>query len=86
MLLRRSLLCVVLGAVAATAQTGNVGGRKAANDAAPGADKPAAAKTAAASGEKLVPRPKSFDLGAMDKTVDPCDDFYANCSDNVIAL
>ena len=77
MLWKRTLLCIVLGAMTAVAQTGNVGGRKAASEAAPGADKTAAAKTAAATnGDKVIPRPKSFDLGAMDKTVDPCEDFY----------
>ncbi len=77
MLWKRTLLCIVLGAMTAAAQTGNVGGRKAASEAAPGADKTAAAKTAAATnGDKVIPRPKSFDLGAMDKTVDPCEDFY----------
>src|SRR5215472_10673085 len=74
MLWRRPLLCIVLGAVAAAAQTGSVMSRKA-NEPAAGADKPAAAKTAAAS-EKVIARPKSFDLGAMNKAVDPCDDFY----------
>ena len=73
MLWRRPLLCIVLGAVAAAAQTGSVVNKKA-NEPAAGSDKPAA-KTAAA-GEKVIARPKSFDLGAMDKTVDPCDDFY----------
>ena len=37
-----------------------------------------AAKTSAASFQrnKAVQRPKSYDLGAMDKGVDPCQDFY----------
>ncbi|HMF90497.1 MAG TPA: M13 family metallopeptidase [Candidatus Angelobacter sp.] len=41
--------------------------------------KPAAAATKASSSapaDTSVARPKSFDLGAMDKTVDPCEDFY----------
>ncbi|HST77330.1 MAG TPA: M13 family metallopeptidase N-terminal domain-containing protein, partial [Verrucomicrobiae bacterium] len=38
--------------------------------------KAAAATTAAASDTKPVARPKSFDIDAMDKTVNPCDDFY----------
>ncbi|HEY7406563.1 MAG TPA: M13 family metallopeptidase [Candidatus Angelobacter sp.] len=75
MLWKRSLLCVVLGVLTAAAQTAGVGGRKSANEATPGADKAADTKAAPAA-EKVIARPKSFDLGAMDKTVDPCDDFY----------
>src|ERR1700743_3265406 len=70
---RRTLPLIMLGAVAAVAQTGGAPGK-----AAPGATK-TAAKTAAAapaSEDKTVARPKSFDLSAMDKTVDPCDNFY----------
>jgi len=33
-------------------------------------------KATATIGEKKVTRPKSFDVDAMDKTVDPCQDFY----------
>ena len=33
-------------------------------------------KNETADAKKAVPRPKSYDLGAMDKTVDPCQDFY----------
>jgi putative endopeptidase len=77
MLWKRSLLCVVLGVMTAAAQTASVGGRKAANEPASGADNAAAAKpAAAASGDKVIARPKSFDLGAMDKSVNPCEDFY----------
>lgn len=38
--------------------------------------KAAATTTQAASDSKPVARPKSFDIDAMDKTVNPCDDFY----------
>ncbi|HKT52185.1 MAG TPA: M13 family metallopeptidase, partial [Candidatus Angelobacter sp.] len=38
--------------------------------------KAAATASAAASDSKPVARPKSFDIDAMDKTVNPCDDFY----------
>jgi putative endopeptidase len=36
----------------------------------------AAPKSTTPSGEKTVARPKSFDISAMDKTADPCEDFY----------
>src|SRR5499427_7759130 len=71
MLWRRALLCIVLGAVAA-AQNGSAPDKKPAN----ASEQPAAKKSAASSDEKVVARPKSFDLGAMDKSVDPCEDFY----------
>src|SRR5689334_15921248 len=71
MLWRRSLLCIVLGTVTALAQTGGTAGRKAVDGVAPGATQPAVADN-----EKVIARPKSFDLSAMDKTVDPCEDFY----------
>jgi endothelin-converting enzyme/putative endopeptidase len=72
---RKALPCIVLGLATAVAQTGGSSGKKAIK----GSDAPAvqkAAETAAASGEKVVLRPKSYDLGAMDKSVDPCEDFY----------
>ncbi|HEU4413612.1 MAG TPA: M13 family metallopeptidase [Candidatus Angelobacter sp.] len=68
---KKALLCIALGAVTAVAQTG-AGGKKSTRSATPSAAKPAAA----ASGDKTVARPKSFDLDAMDKSVQPCDDFY----------
>src|SRR5262249_42644725 len=36
----------------------------------------AAKASAVAAPDTVVARPKSFDVGAMDKTVDPCEDFY----------
>src|ERR1051326_2412206 len=70
MLWRTSLLCLVLG-TAAVAQTGGAPGKKPAKTSST-----APATQAAATGEKPVARPKSFDIGAMDKTVNPCEDFY----------
>ncbi|HET9365967.1 MAG TPA: M13 family metallopeptidase, partial [Candidatus Angelobacter sp.] len=63
-----------MGVLTAAAQTSNVGGRKSASEPAPSA-KTAAAK-GTANGDKVIARPKSFDLSAMDKSVNPCDDFY----------
>lgn len=36
----------------------------------------AAPQSTTPSGEKTVARPKSFDISAMDKAADPCEDFY----------
>src|ERR1043166_2874314 len=71
MLWRRALLWIALGAVAA-GQNGSAPNKKPANTSG----QAAASKSAASSDEKVVARPKSFDLNAMDKSVDPCTDFY----------
>jgi putative endopeptidase len=57
-------------AVTAGAQTGSAPTKKPLEPAA------AASVQKNENAEKTVPRPKSFDLGAMDKSVDPCQDFY----------
>ncbi|HZI58041.1 MAG TPA: M13 family metallopeptidase [Verrucomicrobiae bacterium] len=72
---RKTLPCIVLGVAAAVAQTGGSSGKKATKGpATPAVQK--AAEASATSGETVVLRPKSYDLGAMDKSVDPCEDFY----------
>src|ERR1051326_6018778 len=70
MLWKRVLPTIVLMAIAAGAQTGSAPTKKPLGAAA------AASVQKTESAEKTVPRPKSFDLGAMDKSVDPCEDFY----------
>jgi len=72
MLLKRVVPIILLAATAAFAQ-----GAPAQKDAKK-APTPAvtAAKSAAPADAKKVERPKSFDLDAMDKTVNPCEDFY----------
>ena len=71
---RRALPCIVLGAVTAIAQTGGTSGKK--STKAPAASTQNKSAETATTADKPVARPKSFDLGAMDKSVDPCEDFY----------
>jgi len=70
MLWKRILTCIVLMAATAGAQTGTAPSKKPLKASA------AASVDKTESTEKTVPRPKSFDLGAMDKSVDPCQNFY----------
>jgi putative endopeptidase len=71
MLCKRVLPIVLLGTLAAMAQSG--GGPETTLAAT---NSSSAAASGAAANETTVARPKSFDLGAMDKTADPCQDFY----------
>src|ERR1043165_4470348 len=71
---KRTLLCILLGAATATAQNGPAKKKKTAKEPAATASK--TGTSAAATDEKTAPRPKSYDLNAMDKSVDPCTDFY----------
>jgi predicted metalloendopeptidase len=68
MLWKQLLAVVLLATLAAVPQ--NVGTE------ATSPETPQASFTPAAADSSTVARPKSFDLGAMDKTVDPCEDFY----------
>ena len=72
---RRVLPLIVLGAVSAVAQTGSAPGRKPRKGPL-GRGSERRQPPPQLPREKTVARPKSYDLGAMDKTVDPCDDFY----------
>src|SRR4029077_131973 len=76
MLLKRALLCCVLGVLTAAGQTGSAPAKKPISVPTATAGQKPAEKTTAATGEKPVARPKSFDLGAIDKSVNPCEDFY----------
>src|SRR5258707_5063491 len=71
MLWRRFLPMFFVGTVAAVGRGGGVSEKKGMTAAAK-----ISTPAAAASAETTVAKPKSFDLGAMDKTVDPCKDFY----------
>ena len=80
MFLKRVLPLILLGAAVAFAQSAGAPAKN--KKAAPSAAKmmkkvsasSAAHKTSGV--EKMVTRPKSFDLSAIDKSVDPCEDFY----------
>ena len=69
---RTVLSMVFLGvvAIAAMAQNADAPSKKSTNPTH------ASVKSAPAANETTVSRPKSFDLGAMDKTANPCEDFY----------
>jgi putative endopeptidase len=73
MLCKRALLPVFLGSLAlsALAQSGAAPEKK-----APKGTHAAVKSAASAASDTAVAQPKSFDLGAMDKTADPCEDFY----------
>ena len=70
---KRVLPLIVLGGLSAMAQSGAPGKSTAQGSAAA---VPKVAATTAAAAEKTIARPKSYDLGAMDKSIDPCEDFY----------
>jgi putative endopeptidase len=70
MLWKQVLPCLVMMVVTAGAQTGSAPTKKPLKESA------AASVEKTESTEKTVVRPKSYDLEAMDKTVDPCQDFY----------
>ncbi|HEV7676182.1 MAG TPA: hypothetical protein VGQ12_16750, partial [Candidatus Angelobacter sp.] len=70
MLWKRILPFLVMIVVTAGAQTGSAPTKKPLNESA------AASVEKTENAEKTVKRPKSYDLDAMDKTVDPCRDFY----------
>jgi putative endopeptidase len=70
---KRVLPLIVLGGLSAVAQTG-ASGKSSAQGAATAVPKVAA--TTAAAAEKTIARPKSYDLSALDKSVNPCEDFY----------
>lgn len=72
MIRKAALAFAILALILAAAQTGNT----APQAGGTGSSAPAALKPSPASETKPVPRPKSFDLSAIDKNVAPCDDFY----------
>ncbi|HXB21385.1 MAG TPA: M13 family metallopeptidase [Candidatus Solibacter sp.] len=71
---------ILLGALAASGQS-NTNAKPAAHTGKKSQKRPAATSTSTPEGSaskdsKPVARPKSFDMQAMDTTVDPCEDFY----------
>jgi len=71
MRLKQAFLMILIGSGAAFAQTSPVANSSVSSDLVR-----ASGTSAAAAKETIIARPKSFDLGAMDKTADPCEDFY----------
>ena len=70
---KRTLAVILLGVVSAAAQSAGNTGQKPAK--AGSTAKPAKSGKEASQSQQ-VSRPKSFDLKAMDKTANPCEDFY----------
>lgn len=70
---KRTLAVILLGVVSAAAQGAGNTGQKPAK--AGSTAKPAKSGKKPSQSQKVA-RPKSFDLNAMDKTANPCEDFY----------
>jgi putative endopeptidase len=74
MVCKQVLPVVLLGTLAAMAQSG--GGPEKKPAVAAVTETSGAPASGAAANETTVARPRSFDLGAMDKTAEPCENFY----------
>ena len=72
--MEKSFTLIVLGAVTAIAQTGGTSGKN--HESAGCGHHKKKLRKQPLPADKPVARPKSFDLIAMDKSVDPCEDFY----------
>src|SRR5438034_42884 len=74
---KQAFVVVLLGVITAAAQHTNSADHKPSKESSIAkAGKGGEQAAAATSPSKPVARPKSFDLSAMDKSVDPCEDFY----------
>ena len=74
---KQAFAVVLLGVITAAAQHTNSADHKPSKESSIAkAGKGGEQAAAATSPSKPVARPKSFDLSAMDKSVDPCEDFY----------
>src|SRR6185312_14722052 len=76
MRLTRVFLLALLGLATGLGQQSGTNSKPAKKAGAVAPENNATPKSSTPSGEKTVARPKSFDLSAMDKNVNPCDDFY----------
>jgi len=73
---RRVFALMIVSVVAASAQSAAGQGSTKAATGTHTRKKAAATANSAAADSKPITRPKSFDMDAMDKSVDPCEDFY----------
>src|SRR5689334_3816484 len=76
MRLTRVFLLALLGLATCLGQQSGTTSKPAKKAGAIAPENNATPKSSTPSGEKTVARPKSFDLSAMDKSVNPCEDFY----------
>src|SRR5579859_6210433 len=73
---RRVFALMIVSVVAASAQSAAGQGSTKAATGTHTRKKAAATANSAAADSKPITRPKSFDMDAMDKSVNPCEDFY----------
>ena len=73
---KQTFAIILLGVITAAAQGTSDAGRKPFKQSSTKMTHDSGKAATAASQSKPVARPKSFDLTAMDKSVNPCEDFY----------